>query len=154
MLKKNGICYKVCNSSTVELNTEHYVDVITEDYEIVELKVRDEVIKLKQSFKFPLGDRILLYEVNHITKIDNQTYLLHTEMRNKTSQYLLPLLGNITLDYNTKKQFTNETIKDIQQYCKSTYLINAYLGGDDIESLDGYMYLKYRFSPHLIYQTL
>jgi hypothetical protein len=154
MLKKNGICYKICNSSTIELTTEHYVEPVISDFNIVELKIRDESIKLKQSFKFPLGDRILPYEINHITKIDKKTYLLHTEIRNKTTQYILPILEKVNYPHVTKRQFDKETLKDLEWYCKGTYLINAYLGGENKERLDGYLYLKYRFSPHIIYQTL
>lgn len=154
MLNKNGICYKICNSSTVELTTEHYVESVIKDFEIVELKIRDESIKLKQTFKFPLGDRILPYEINHITKVNNKIYLLHTEIKNKTTQYILPILGRVSYNYSIKKKFDRDALMDLEQYCKKTYLINAYLGGESIDRLDGYLYLKYRFSPHLIYQTL
>lgn len=154
MLKKNGICFKICNSSTIELSTEFYVEPVIRDFNIVELKIKNESIKLKQTFKFPLGDRILPYEINHITKIDNKTYLLHTEVRNKTTQYILPILEKINFQYSVKQQFSKEVLKDLEQYCKNTYLINAYLGGETKNRLDGYLYLKYRFSPHLIYQTL
>lgn len=154
MLKKNGICYKICNSSTIELSSEHYIEPIIKDFSIVELRIRDETIKLRQCYKFPLGDRILPYEVNYISKIDNKTYLLHTEIKNKTTQYLLPLLGKVEYPTNIKKTFTKEILDDMQKYCKNTYLINAYLSGDSPERLEGYMYLKFRFSPHLVYQSL
>ncbi len=154
MLKKNGICYKICNSSTIELSTENYVEPVIKDFNIIELKIRDESIKLKQSFKFPLGDRILSYEINHITRIDPHTYLLHTEIRNKTTQYILPILEKVNFTYTIKKQFDKPTFEDLERYCKNTYLINAYIGGEHPDRLEGYLYLKYRFSPHPVYQIL
>lgn len=154
MLKKNGICYSILNSSTIELHTDFYVDEVVDDYNIVELKIRDESIKLKDTFKLPLGERKIPYEVNYITKINNSTYLLQTEIKNKTSQYLLPLLGKLLIPPIAKKQLSFDQIRDMEKYCHQSYLINAYIGGESIDRLDGYMYLKFRFSPHAIYQTV
>ena len=154
MLTKNGICYKICNSTTMELTTDKYVEPIVKDSRIVELQIGDDSVKLQQMFKIPVGNRTITYEVNHILKVNKNTYLLKTELQNKTTQYILPLLEKLQLDKKTLKQFDSNSAQDLQRYCKNTYLINAYLGGESFDRLDGYLYLKFKFSPHIMYQIM
>lgn len=154
MLSKDGICYKICNSSTIEISTEKYVEPIIHNSEINELLIGNESLKLKQVFKFPIGNRIVPYEINHILRINDNKYLLKTELRNKTTQYLLPILEKLKLNKTTVKQLDKDTLEDISRYCNYSYLINAYLGGEETNRLDGYLYLKMRFSPHEIYQIM
>ena len=152
MINQHGISYKLINSTTLELNTQLYVDCEENDYEIVKLKIKDKEIKLKDTFKFEVGDSTITYEVNHINKISKGVYLLHTELRNKTTQYLLPILGKFTVSKKNLRTLNRADLSEILDYCTNTYLVNAYLEGGSIDTLSGYMYLKMKFSPLSIYQ--
>lgn len=154
MLKRNGISYRIINGSTIELTSEFYIEPVKKEGELSELRVKDEVVKLGHTFKFPIGDRQITYKISHIEKVNNSTYLLFTELRNRTSQYILPILGRLTLEDKTRKEFTKDTANNIERYCNDTYLINAYIEGSGEGILTGYLYLKFRFSPHRTYQTL
>lgn len=154
MLSENGIRYKIHNSTTIEVSSDNYILPVIENRKIVELKIKNESIKLGHGFKFPIKDRKVTYEINYINKIDNKTYLLQTEKKNKTTQYILPILEKIEIPYNLKKDLEISVIRDLEAYCTDSYCINAYLGGTNLMTLDGYLYLKYRFSPHVVYQSL
>lgn len=154
MLSRNGICYRICNSTTVELTTDKYVEPIIENHKIAVLLIGEEKISLKQSFVFPMSNRTVTYEINHIIKINDNMYLLKTELTNKTSQYILPILEKLPLNQTSKKLFSKDTLEDISRYCKDSYFVNAYLGSYANNELDGYLYLKFRFSPHDIYQAM
>jgi len=110
-----------------------------------------------ENYTIHVGDSITIpcddcnkktYEVNTIIRLEENSFLLLTHLKNKTSLYILPVLDRLTLtakasklDYHTKQEITH--------YCANTYLINAYLGKDG-KTID----LLYRFSTHQTYRLL
>lgn len=153
MMKKKNVSYRLVNSFTIEINSDFHIEEYKKDGDVTKLVIKDEEIKLKDSFKFRFDERDIEYDINKIVKVDDGTYLLQTDKRNRTTLYILPLLGFLNT-CDVKKKFNKKTLEEISKYCYNTYLINAYIGGEGIDSLEGYLYLKFRYSSHKTYQSV
>lgn len=154
-LKLGKLSLKVVNGNTIELSSSVYVEEQVEDEIITQIKdTQNNKIKLKDTFAFDLSGVRSIYEVNHITKILKNTYLLSTELRNKSTYYILPLLEKLSIPRTIRTVIPAGTLEEISRYCAHTYLINCYIGTLDGCILDGNIYLKFRYSSHKTYQTL
>lgn len=155
MLTKNGINYKTINATTLEVSSKFHIEPTIEDFEITKLQIKNETIKLKDTFAFEKEERKLTYEINHIVDTGNNSFLLQSELKNKTSIYILPILRKLCIkDIRRKEELNASTLREISKYCYNTYFINTLIEGDSIDTVTGNIYLKYMFSTHPTYQNM
>ncbi len=136
-LETTGVITEICYSNTIEKDILSIT--INEDYRITKYG----------GIKIPSEDRDVLYEINHIIQISAKEFLLLSELRNRTTTYLLPSLGYLPLT-NKIQELNRATQQEISKYCINTYLINAYLTAEKLNLIE----LVYRFSNHSTYKLL
>jgi len=142
------------NSSTLKLETEgvvtdiEYSDTLAK--EITSITINDDYrVTRHGAFTIPFEDREVTYEINYIHQVNDQEFTLCSELRNRTTLYLLPALGLLPLTPAVKE--LNKTTQDeMKRYCINTYLINAYISNKRYSVLE----LVYRFSNHSTYKLL
>lgn len=123
--------FQVCNKNSriVEISTPFNVIEHKVDNNIVKLECGDTIIKVGEYFKVKLHNYSNKYKVRSIKKKGEGLYSLVSYHRNKTTQYLLPMLR-----LTQEKLFYN------------SFFINAYLQLNKKHDLNGkFIYLTYRF---------
>ena len=148
------ITYTPLNSKTLELTT---TGVITEicyskdiEREITSITIAEDYkITKNGSITIPMSERDVVYEINHIIQTGPKIFLLLSELRNRTTTYLLPALGVLSLSEKAKK-LDLKTQEELRRYCYNTYLINAYINPENLKLLE----LVFRFSTHNTYKIL
>jgi hypothetical protein len=157
-LKLGKFSLKIVNGSTIELISDVYVEETKINNEITEIRIKEHNIKISDTFTFDLSGVKTSYTITYISKVvsrnGKETYLLHTELRNKATYYVMPLLELLNVPVKHSKSLEKPTVLEISKYCFNTYLINCYIGSFDGNVLDGYLYLKFRYSSHPTYQLL
>jgi len=139
------IFYKVLNARAIQVssNVPYIEEVKDEDDIITSLNFGGEyVLAIGEEFEVILqnNDKTIKYkyEVNYIEESVNNSYIILSHQRNKSSVYILPLLGLYKPYYTGEHNLTHEG-----------YLINCYIT-EDKRFLD----LLYRFSTHQTYKFL
>ena len=142
------------NSSTLKLETEgviteiEYSDTIEKDITSITINDFYRITKYG-AFKIPFEDREVTYAINHINQVGEKEFTLCSELRNRTTLYILPALNTLPLTPKVK-ELNVSTQREMSRYCINTYLINAYLSTKKTTVLE----LVYRFSNHSTYKLL
>lgn len=139
ILAGEKIYYKVKNARMVEIYTNvNNVETIVEKDEIKELKIDDKIFKIGDVFQHDLESITSGYKIKKIMQgADNikkykYRFTLFSHLRNKSTSYILPLLGKVNNYFFT-----------------DSYLINAYLS-KDLNRL----FLLYRYSKSDAYSVI
>jgi len=138
LLAGNKITYKVKNARMVEMYTNtNDVEIIVEKDEIKGIRIEDKLFKVGDIFQHDLENIPSGYKIRKImTGADGSKYkhrfTLFSHIRNKSTSYLLPLLG-----------------KTNNYFFTDSYLVNAYVS----KSLDK-LFLLYRYSKSDVYSTV
>ncbi len=125
--------YKVLDSRTIEINS----DILKVNYDdsgtsITHICMGDSIIKPGQELDAGLDTLPSKYKVLFIKAGLNGFAYIFTHIRNKCTDYLMPILEGIK-----------------SEYYYDSYLINAYLSADVTK-----LRLRYRFSKHEEYRKL
>lgn len=147
------ITFVALNASTLRVKTEGVADVEYSDkfkQQICTVTLNgDYRLTLHGLIKIPVEGRYIKYPVNDISIVNEKEFNLHSYKRNKTTTYLLPLLGPMNLVGSHPIDIPRGTQNEYSKYCVNTYLINAYIAQKKPKSI----YLVYRFSEHPTYKT-
>lgn len=131
-----SLYYKVNNARIIEIHSDCFIEEeYIKDEELDKCIINsisfneDYKIGVGNEFNIKILDRELKYKIKYIEKLDKNKYLLITDLRNKSSKYLTPILGGIK-----------------EQYFYDWYLINSFIQLNDNKS-NNFLYLQYRFFP-------
>jgi len=142
------------NSSCIELTSKNYVEPsYDEQGNIIKLDCKDGRVGLKETFTFNLSGVDTTYEIAKIEKAGLNHFLLITEPRNKTTIYMLPALGIMSVNEKKVREVKGSPY-EFTRYGFNSYLVNAYIGIHSQFHLGEYLFLKYRYSNNDVYQLL
>lgn len=142
--------YNVLNSREVEIYAANLVETCEKNI------IKN--IKIPKVFEFNIGEIFEVtisakkhkYIINHIEKTDSPgKYILITENTNRTSLYLVPLLGFLPLSKEITSKWKLTTLNELKRYAIGSYLINAYFN-----KKEKILKLKYRFNSDDFYLDL
>jgi hypothetical protein len=136
-----SIFYKVLNARSIQISSNvSYINAQKDKEDnIISLDLGGiHTITIKDKFEIKLLDRVSYYSINYIEEGGNNSYILLSHQRNKSTVYLLPMLGMYKTFYTGEYNVNYEG-----------YLINCYIT-EDYKFLN----LLYRFSTYETYKLL
>jgi len=120
--------YATLNARLIEIHSDCFIE---EDYIEDEEIGRNVIhflnfsdvyrIKVGDEFNTKILDRELKYTIAQITKLGRRRYVLASHVRNKSSIYIVPMLGGKKEDYLYDWYFINGYIADTEDYFYTLY---------------------------------
>lgn len=104
--------------------------------DILEISYPTLHINTESVIEFKVVNMLHNYRVRNISKVNDTTFILSSSKSNKTTHFILPMLGKNKTFFSCNK-----------------YLVNAYIRTTNNPSND-YIYLLYRYFPSEIYKEL
>jgi hypothetical protein len=131
--------YKVLDSKTIELFTKNVsVKEISKNRGVIQSLILDDSIEIivgKCKIEVGLTSTPNFYEINYITKLGTDKYLLTTHLVNRTSTYILPCFNTSKENLYYDSYFINSYIEDSKEP-KFVYLLYRYFNDVSFNMLE------------------
>jgi len=145
--------YNVLNGRELEIYSPSLVHSLDDTGYIDKIFVPHDVYMLKVGGTFQFlqnNEKKAEYDVNYINKMPRENaYIISSHIENQVGTYLLPSLGLVPITKETKNKYSPSTIKEIERFGRTTYLVTAYLNKEhDV------LKLVYKFATWELYIDL